>query len=91
MASDFEDQPDYHFVLCTNRLTSIDPAVLRRAAEIFEFRRPNEVQRRAVVEQPPLPLQAAPAPKAPGGKSTVCAGQGRAEMAAASRLANPSI
>ncbi|MBN8995368.1 MAG: AAA family ATPase [Rhizobiales bacterium] len=39
-------------VLCTNRLTSIDPAVLRRAAEIFEFRRPNEAQRRAVVEEP---------------------------------------
>ena len=39
-------------VLCTNRLTSIDPAVLRRAAEIFEFRRPNEAQRRAVLEEP---------------------------------------
>jgi hypothetical protein len=25
---------------------------LRRAAEIFEFRRPNEAQRRAVVEEP---------------------------------------
>lgn len=39
-------------VLCTNRLGSIDPAVLRRAAEIFEFSRPNEAQRRTVVEEP---------------------------------------
>lgn len=39
-------------VLCTNRLTAIDPAVQRRAADIFEFHRPNDVQRRAVVEAP---------------------------------------
>lgn len=39
-------------VLCTNRLSAIDPAVRRRAADIFEFRRPNEAQRRAVVEGP---------------------------------------
>lgn len=32
-------------VLCTNRLTAIDPAVRRRAAEIFRFERPNEEQR----------------------------------------------
>lgn len=37
-------------ILCTNRLGSIDPAVRRRAAEIFEFVRPNEAQRRAVIE-----------------------------------------
>ena len=37
-------------ILCTNRLGSIDPAVQRRAAEIFEFVRPNEAQRRAVLE-----------------------------------------
>ena len=37
-------------VLCTNRLSAIDPAVQRRAAEIFEFHRPNETQRRAVIE-----------------------------------------
>jgi AAA+ superfamily predicted ATPase len=43
-------------VLCTNRLTSIDPAVLRRAAVIFDFRRPNEVQRRAVIEEPLVDL-----------------------------------
>jgi AAA+ superfamily predicted ATPase len=39
-------------VLCTNRLSAIDPAVQRRAAEIFVFRRPDEAQRRAVIEGP---------------------------------------
>ena len=39
-------------VLCTNRLSAIDPAVQRRAAEIFEFRRPDEAQRRTVIEAP---------------------------------------
>jgi AAA+ superfamily predicted ATPase len=39
-------------VLCTNRLSAIDPAVRRRAADIFEFQRPNEAQRRAVLEGP---------------------------------------
>jgi AAA+ superfamily predicted ATPase len=39
-------------ILCTNRLTAIDPAVQRRAAEIFGFQRPNDVQRRAVLEGP---------------------------------------
>ena len=37
-------------ILCTNRLSSIDPAVQRRAAAIFEFNRPNDVQRRIVIE-----------------------------------------
>ena len=37
-------------VLCTNRLSAIDPAVQRRAAEIFKFRRPNVTQRRTVIE-----------------------------------------
>lgn len=37
-------------ILCTNRLGAIDPAVQRRAAEIFEFKRPNDEQRRAVLE-----------------------------------------
>jgi len=32
-------------VMCTNRLGSIDPAVQRRAASIFEFIRPDENQR----------------------------------------------
>jgi hypothetical protein len=39
-------------VLCTNRLSAIDPAVRRRAADIFEFQRPNDAQRRAVIEGP---------------------------------------
>lgn len=39
-------------VLCTNRLGSIDPAVQRRAADIFTFGRPTDMQRRAVVEGP---------------------------------------
>lgn len=37
-------------ILCTNRLSAIDPAVQRRAAEIFSFTRPNAEQRRAVLE-----------------------------------------
>ena len=37
-------------ILCTNRLSAIDPAVQRRAAEIFEFHRPNDTQRRTVIE-----------------------------------------
>jgi SpoVK/Ycf46/Vps4 family AAA+-type ATPase len=36
-------------VLCTNRLDAIDPAVRRRAADEFEFQRPDEVQRAAVL------------------------------------------
>lgn len=39
-------------ILCTNRLSSIDPAVQRRAADIFAFHRPSEVQRRAVLKGP---------------------------------------
>ncbi|MGH7025608.1 MAG: AAA family ATPase [Caulobacteraceae bacterium] len=39
-------------ILCTNRLSAIDPAVQRRAAEIFSFHRPNAEQRRAVLEEP---------------------------------------
>jgi SpoVK/Ycf46/Vps4 family AAA+-type ATPase len=38
-------------IMCTNRLSAIDPAVKRRAAEIFEFKRPNDAQRRAVIER----------------------------------------
>lgn len=37
-------------VLCTNRVNAIDPAVLRRAADIFEFVRPNDEQRSAVLD-----------------------------------------
>jgi len=47
---------DHHLpaavVLCTNRLSAIDPAVQRRAAEIFKFDRPNPEQRLAVLEEP---------------------------------------
>ena len=39
-------------ILCTNRLSSIDPAVQRRAADIFTFARPNDAERRAVLEGP---------------------------------------
>jgi SpoVK/Ycf46/Vps4 family AAA+-type ATPase len=33
-------------VFCTNRVDAIDPAIRRRAADIIEFARPNEMQRR---------------------------------------------
>lgn len=36
-------------VMCTNRLDALDPAVRRRAAEIFAFDRPNDDQRLAVL------------------------------------------
>ncbi len=36
-------------LMCTNRLSAIDPAVRRRAAETFEFRRPVDEQRAAVL------------------------------------------
>jgi SpoVK/Ycf46/Vps4 family AAA+-type ATPase len=39
-------------ILSTNRLSSIDPAVQRRAADIVTFRRPNDEQRRAVLKKP---------------------------------------
>jgi AAA+ superfamily predicted ATPase len=39
-------------VLCTNRLSAIDPAVQRRAADIFAFHRPNGEQRLAVLSGP---------------------------------------
>ena len=39
-------------ILCTNRLKSIDPAVHRRAADVLEFVRPNDKQRRLVIEKP---------------------------------------
>jgi len=38
-------------VMCTNRLDALDPAVRRRAAEVFEFTRPDEKQRIAVLTQ----------------------------------------
>jgi AAA+ superfamily predicted ATPase len=36
-------------VMCTNRERALDPAVLRRAAAIFQFTRPDEAQRYAVL------------------------------------------
>jgi SpoVK/Ycf46/Vps4 family AAA+-type ATPase len=33
-------------IMCTNRLTALDPAVKRRAADILLFERPNDEQRR---------------------------------------------
>lgn len=36
-------------VMCTNRLSALDPAVMRRAAATFEFTRPNAEQRRVVL------------------------------------------
>lgn len=36
-------------VLCTNRLSALDPALRRRAAAIFEFGRPTDEQRRQVL------------------------------------------
>lgn len=37
-------------VMCTNRINAIDPAVLRRAAAIFSFERPNNAQRTYVLK-----------------------------------------
>lgn len=36
-------------IMCTNRDAALDPAVLRRAAAIFHFVRPNETQRRELI------------------------------------------
>lgn len=38
-------------VMCTNRLSSIDPAVKRRASMIFDFVRPNDEQRKHILHQ----------------------------------------
>ncbi|WP_369157536.1 AAA family ATPase [Candidatus Thiodiazotropha sp. LNASS1] len=37
-------------IMCTNRLGALDPAVKRRAADILTFTRPNDDQRRAVLD-----------------------------------------
>lgn len=39
-------------IMCTNRPGALDPAIKRRAAEIFYFGRPNETQRHAVLDVP---------------------------------------
>lgn len=38
-------------IMCTNRLSALDPAVKRRAADILKFGRPNEEQRLAVLKE----------------------------------------
>ncbi|MGU9951152.1 MAG: AAA family ATPase [Gammaproteobacteria bacterium WSBS_2016_MAG_OTU1] len=37
-------------IMCTNRLSAIDPAVRRRASEVIEFTRPNEVQCKSALQ-----------------------------------------
>jgi hypothetical protein len=37
-------------IMCTNRIGALDPAVKRRAADILEFNRPDDAQRRAVLD-----------------------------------------
>jgi AAA+ superfamily predicted ATPase len=37
-------------IMCTNRLSALDPAVKRRAAEILAFERPSATQRHAVLD-----------------------------------------
>jgi SpoVK/Ycf46/Vps4 family AAA+-type ATPase len=39
-------------IMCTNRLSALDPAVKRRAADILMFQRPDENQRHAVLAEP---------------------------------------
>lgn len=43
-------------IMCTNRLSALDPAVRRRAADILTFVRPEPAQRRHVLEQRLEPL-----------------------------------
>ena len=38
-------------VLCTNRPESLDPAVLRRAAVHYEFKRPSKEQRESLLRE----------------------------------------
>lgn len=39
-------------IMCTNRFGALDPAIKRRAADILNFARPNEMQRHAVLDDP---------------------------------------
>ncbi|MGN6210520.1 AAA family ATPase [Asticcacaulis sp.] len=43
-------------IMCTNRLSALDPAVRRRAADVLTFNRPNEEQRRFVLHHLLEPL-----------------------------------
>jgi len=47
-------------IMCTNRLNSLDPAVRRRAAEMLEFSRPDDAQRRSVFSSCLAPLGFSP-------------------------------
>ena len=38
-------------IMCTNRLGALDPAVRRRAADVLAFSRPDDAQRRVVIER----------------------------------------
>lgn len=39
-------------IMCTNRLGSLDPAVRRRAADVLQFARPSDEQRRVLLKEP---------------------------------------
>ena len=39
-------------IMCTNRAESLDPAIKRRATEIYYFKRPDEKERFAVLNEP---------------------------------------
>lgn len=43
-------------IMCTNRPNSLDPAIKRRAADIFYFNRPNENERFLVLHDPLIEL-----------------------------------
>ena len=43
-------------IMCTNRLSALDPAVRRRAADILPFTRPDDDQRLAVLGPPLIEL-----------------------------------
>lgn len=45
-----EERLPVAIIMCTNRLDAIDPAVRRRAAVVFEFRRPTYAQRLTVLD-----------------------------------------
>lgn len=48
-------------IMCTNRLSALDPAVRRRAADILSFSRPDTDQRRFVLKHRLEPLGLSPA------------------------------
>lgn len=43
-------------IMCTNRLSALDPAVRRRAADVLIFERPNDFQRHSVLAAPLMQL-----------------------------------